>query len=118
MCSNNDPDDDDAAMFAKGTPTHRRGAACPPSATSLKRCPPPWRAGTTRCAGPFRNNKHAVSVNAGIVALKGALRKLELNGNGDMLWKPTAPPVPAPHFEDANIITALFQLFRKEQRPY
>ena len=57
-------------------------------------------------------------MNAGIVALKGALRKLELNGNGDMLWKPTAPPVPAPHFEDANIITALFQLFRKEQRPY
>ena len=30
----------------------------------------------------------------------------------------TAPPVPAPHFEDANVITALFQLFRKEQRPY
>ena len=57
-------------------------------------------------------------MNAGIVALKGALRKIELNGNGEMLWKPTAPPVPAPHFEDANIITALFQLFRKEQRPY
>ena len=57
-------------------------------------------------------------MNAGIVALKAALRKLELNGNGEMLWKPTAPPVPAPHFEDANIITALFQLFRKAQRPY
>ena len=52
-------------------PTHRRVAACPPSATSLQRCPPPSRPGTTRCAGPFRNNKHAVSVNAGIVAPKG-----------------------------------------------
>ena len=30
----------------------------------------------------------------------------------------TAPPVPAHHFEDANIITALFQLFWKEQPPY
>ena len=57
-------------------------------------------------------------MNAGIVALKGALRKLELNGNGEMLWTPTAPPVPVPHFEDANIITALFQLFWKEQPPY